>query len=357
VSKSESQPLVTVITSCFNHEPYLDDYFIGLLAQTYENVELIIFDDESADGSWKKITDYLPLLERKFTRVIAERHDHAGSPTQFDRALEKTTGELLCILDSDDYFLPTKLEENVRLLVAKPEVGAVHSDTDYLYPDGIEQAHWRAIRRRIPTGRVYAEILRSNFIMTCAFCCRTDLMRAHVDLKAYIRRGYLIVDWPIFMDLARNTLWAYIDRPLARYRVTRVSASRPKGREERFELLRSVLAMRVDYSGDPSVPDDLSREVKRDYYRLLYRHGLGLGRSGACQEGYDWLCANYPREYGRIRHRLASRIAKREALWRIGDRLGVTALVWRSLEELADARARLTRSANGPRATRVGDRL
>jgi alpha-1,3-rhamnosyltransferase len=334
---------VTVLTPCFNHERYLDDYLSGLLAQTYETVELIIFDDGSTDSSWEKIHAQIPALERKFARVVAERHDNIGSTQEVQQALSRATGELLCILESDDYYLPTKLEENVRFLAEHPEVGLVHSDADFLYPDGIERAHWRKTRGHIPTGAVYEELIAANFVMTCAMCCRMDLFRQHVDIDRAIGRGYLARDWAYCLDLAKHTQFGYIDKALARYRIVAGSWSRPRTAEAWSEFHRSALRMRVDYADDPAVPLALAEQLEHEYHQYIYRHGLALGRPADCLQGYRWLRARDPSTYRKLRHRVAVRAVRFQALWRIGDRLGVTAAIWRVWRAMRSRRARRTR--------------
>jgi glycosyltransferase involved in cell wall biosynthesis len=323
------RPLVSVITPCFNHRPYLDDYFRGLLAQTYEHVELLFFDDGSTDGSWEKTCEYLPALERKFTRVVAERHENIGSTPEVLLALHRAQGDLLCVLESDDYYLPTKIEENVRFLVEHPEAGAVHSDTDFLHPKGVERRHWRRTRGRIPTGDVYAELLSDNFIMTCAFCCRLDLFRRYVSLEEQMRRGYSAGDYFWALNLAKRAEIGYIDKPLARYRVLQGSLSHPPSREEYFRFHRSIYAMKLDFLDDPRVSPALAERVRRDYYRIVYQQGVELGRPADCEEGYPWLRAHFPRKYGRPHHRLLVHLARVRVRWRVADRIGLVRLLFR----------------------------
>jgi glycosyltransferase involved in cell wall biosynthesis len=323
------RPLVSVITPCFNHERYLDDYFGGLLEQTYEHVELLVFDDGSTDDSWQKIREYVPALERKLTRVVAERHENMGFMRELILALDRAQGELLCVLESDDYYLPAKLEENVRFLLAHPEAGAVHSDVDFIYPNGIDRRHWRRTRGAIPTGDVFLELLPRNFIMTCAFCCRTELFRRHVSLEEYLRRSYRTCDYPWSLDLAKRTQIGYIDEPLARYRVLAGSVSHPHSRDDYFDFYRSIYAMKLDHIDDPRVTPALAERIRRDYHQIVYQQGVELGRPGDCEEGYRWLRDRYPRKYDRLHHRLAVRLVRLRRLWRIAERLGLISLAFR----------------------------
>jgi alpha-1,3-rhamnosyltransferase len=332
---SAEHPLVSVVTPCYNHQPFLADYFAGLRAQTYEHVELIIFDDGSTDGSWQEIRARAPELERKFKRVIIERHENMGLLRELELALQRVTGELLCILESDDYFLPTKLEENVRFLREHGDVGVVHSDVDYVHDRWIERDHWLSSRRRIPEGDVFSELLASNFVLTCAFCCRTALVRDHVDVADYIRSDYPAADYPMFLDLARRTPFGYIDRSLARYRVRAGSLSHPTDPYVHFEYFKRHLRMRLDYTGDTRVSPELAHTVESDYYRFLYRRGLALGLPGEHREGLRWLRHHHPARYDGLRDRLAVGLLRLGPLWRVGRRIGAVKLVWRAWLTLA----------------------
>jgi glycosyltransferase involved in cell wall biosynthesis len=293
-----TEPLVTVITLLYNHEAYLDDYARGLLSQTYENVELIVFDDGSTDGSWEKLQRYLPDLRAKFSIVIAERHENLGADRETVLALPRATGELLCLHESDDYYLPQKLEENVRFLEQNPAHGAVHSDTDYILGRRIESRHWQTVGRPIPSGWVYDELLLGNFVMTCSFCCRMDLFRKYVDLGRYVDRGYKVWDYAQFLDLSLYTQFGYIDEPLARYRVHAGSLSHGIDLERRYEFLRSSHAIRCDFVREHGARPETTAFVVREYHDFHYRVGLRVGRHAESRISYLWLREHYPNAYG-----------------------------------------------------------
>jgi len=195
-------PLVTVFTPAYNHARYLGEYFDSLLTQTYDNVELIIFDDGSTDETWAIIEDHRNLLNAKFPHVILERHENIGAEEETIQAHARARGELICTLESDDYYLPRKLEKNVEYLERHPEIGVVHSDTDWVIGDRIERAHWKATARRIPTGDVFEGLLVDNFVLFGSACCRTDVLRRSVDVAGYLARGYAAIDYAMCLDLA-----------------------------------------------------------------------------------------------------------------------------------------------------------
>ncbi len=84
---------------------YIGEAIESVLAQTYENFELIICDDGSTDNSMEMIDNY----RQRDSRVHAIAKSNGGQASGFNTAFLASTGELICFLDSDDVFRPTKV--------------------------------------------------------------------------------------------------------------------------------------------------------------------------------------------------------------------------------------------------------
>src|SRR5258706_7884916 len=123
-------PVFTVATLCYNHAPFLKDYFEGLLSQTYKNVQLIIHDDCSTDNSWAIIQSYEPILRQTFPEVICERSpNNIGMWASFLKvtASARVRGEFMSILEADDYYFSTRIERVVACFRDNPEICALHN--------------------------------------------------------------------------------------------------------------------------------------------------------------------------------------------------------------------------------------
>lgn len=285
------EPLVTIFTPSYNHELFIDDYFAGLLSQSYRNLELIIFDDGSTDGTWEKLSSYRDKAAASFTNVWLERHENIGPNRESDLGLLRAQGELFCFLESDDFYLPTKIEENVNYLLAHPEMAAVHSDCHLIYEDRIQYHHWRTLGMSIPEGHIFRPLLESNFVMTCSLCCRTELLRRHVSYREYDSKGYLMGDYPIMLDLSWHHPIGYIDRALAYHRVLPESLSRSRDELKNFEFFRSYYQIAMNYSHKYHLPKSSTDLYSERYYRHLFRQGYSLFLKEACEQGYQWLRA------------------------------------------------------------------
>src|SRR6202161_3746981 len=114
-----AQPLVSILVSNYNYGRFIADSIQSALDQTYSNIELIICDDGSTDDSISVIEEY----QRKDPRLKLVRKTNGGQASGFNAAFAASRGEIIALLDSDDRFLPHKIERVVADFQANPEAG------------------------------------------------------------------------------------------------------------------------------------------------------------------------------------------------------------------------------------------
>lgn len=114
---TEELPRVTYVVSCFNHEAYIEACIRSVLAQSYPNIELLVYDDGSADRS----ASLLHSLSQNYGFYFKNTGNRGYSATLND-ALTVASGEYFCPLGSDDIALPEKTTQQVRFLSAHPEM-------------------------------------------------------------------------------------------------------------------------------------------------------------------------------------------------------------------------------------------
>ncbi|MGJ3245675.1 MAG: glycosyltransferase [Elainellaceae cyanobacterium] len=106
--------LVSVIIGNYNYGRFIAEAIESVLSQTYQNVELIVVDDGSTDNSREIIRSYGDRLIRVF-------QENAGQGAAFNAGLAHAKGEIICFLDSDDYYREDKLEKVVAAFEAHPD--------------------------------------------------------------------------------------------------------------------------------------------------------------------------------------------------------------------------------------------
>ncbi len=106
----ENAPLVSVILTSYNHEPYIAEAIRSVFAQSYRPMELVVVDDGSKDGSRGVIEEVLRDAPIPATPVFKE---NGGQASAYNAAWPHARGSLVCFIDSDDVWLPDKVERMV----------------------------------------------------------------------------------------------------------------------------------------------------------------------------------------------------------------------------------------------------
>lgn len=106
---------VSIITPMYNGEKYVSKTIESVLAQTYENWEMLIVNDGSKDNSPSIVENY----SKKDKRIILINQDNAGSAAARNNALRNASGRYICFLDSDDLWDNNLLSSQVEFIVDK----------------------------------------------------------------------------------------------------------------------------------------------------------------------------------------------------------------------------------------------
>jgi len=211
---------VSVLIPVYKGETYLGRAVESALAQTYPNLELLIVNDGSPDNSRQVLQ---PYLSRPNVRYIEKAN--GGVASARNAALSVATGEYVALLDQDDAWHPQKLERQVAVLSQHPEVALVHADVTYIdandtvlprdpyFPASVE-------------GRCFDRFFMANPVMAC-----TALFRRRVvdELGGFDEAIRFSDDYDLWLRIVRHHAVAYIDEPLAMYRVHGSNESRKVG--------------------------------------------------------------------------------------------------------------------------------
>ena len=209
-------PAVSVTICLHNSSRYICDTIESVLAQTFQDFEIVLVDDGSTDGCAERIA-------RQFrgARMTIVRQRHRGLGVARQVSIACATGEFIAFLDHDDLWLPTKLERQVA--AARRGDGADLVFSDCLYVD----ANGRTIGRLsdqfnlaaldLTGARAHLELLkRGNFISLPTVLARTDAVRRVGGVNA----GYQYVeDYDLWLRLARQHRFRCVLEPLAAWRV------------------------------------------------------------------------------------------------------------------------------------------
>lgn len=214
-STSTDTPLVSIITPAHNVARFVGDTIRSVQAQSFGNWEILVADDCSTDETCAIVQD----LAAADPRVMLIRQDRNGGPAVArNAALDRARGRYVCFLDSDDLWLPTKLE---RQLTVMRETGCAISYTAFrrISDDGTRIG--RVIE--VPESLTYRQLLKRTAIANST----TMVDREQTGPLRLIDAGY--DDYILWLSLLRRGFEARgLNEDLVRYRVVGGSiSSRP----------------------------------------------------------------------------------------------------------------------------------
>lgn len=114
---------VSIIIANYNYAKYLPEAIDSVLAQTYQNIEIVVVDDGSTDNSREVITQ---LQQRSPDKIKALFQSNQGQAGAYNTGFNATTGDIIAFLDADDFWKPHKLQRVVEAFSTEDVVGVLH---------------------------------------------------------------------------------------------------------------------------------------------------------------------------------------------------------------------------------------
>ena len=221
-------PQVSIVIPAYNAMAYLPETLQSVLGQTFQDFEVLIIDDGSADG----IESWFAGVGDERVQLISQ--PHLGSSEARNRGIGRSQGGYIAFLDADDLWEPMKLEQQVRCLEAHPEVGLVYTWTAFINEQGV------------PTGRVFTseaegDVWQTLILHNIVECGSVPLVRRQcfetvgmfdLNLRSHVE------DWDMWLRIAARYPFKVIKEPLTYYRQRSTSASKDwQAMERGFQLV------------------------------------------------------------------------------------------------------------------------
>jgi filamentous hemagglutinin family protein len=253
-------PLISIVIVNYNRERYLEAAIASVLAQTWQDFELLIWDDGSTDGSVAIAHAYA----QQDGRVRVFQAYHQGVAAACKAAISQTSGTYIGIVDSDDILAPTALAQTATVLNCHPETGFVY--TDYLNIDQDGKVLGYGQRCNIPYSQ---DGLLVNF-MTFHF----RLMRRSVyDRVGGVNKSFRgAEDYDLCLRLSEVTQVRRVKQPLYLYRIHSQSISVTR-KNEQILWSQKAIAQALRRRG---LADKLQIDVELSSGRFLLRRKTPL---------------------------------------------------------------------------------
>lgn len=236
--------LVSVVIPTYNRAYSIGEAVRSALRQTHSSVEVLVADDGSTDDSRQVIERIIDARVRYFYQP------NAGCPAARNLAIRHARGEFVALLDSDDQWMPWKLEAQVALLRARPEVGMVWTDMSAVDDRGrvVRERHLRTLygaHRRVRVeeimqragtlrdllpnrtlgfggcpfyvGDVFSHLLLGSLVHTPSLLLRRERLRQTEGFNESLRPAG--EDYDFHLRTAAHGPVAFLDAPSMYYRV------------------------------------------------------------------------------------------------------------------------------------------
>lgn len=281
---------VSIIMPFLNTERFIGEAIESVLAQTYDQWELVLVDDGSTDGSTAVACRYAAMHPTRVRYFEHEGHRICGASVSRNLGISHAAGEYIAFLDADDVYLPHKLEQQVAILDARPDVDMLYGATiywhswtgrpedagrDYLQPTGI------APNTVVRPPELLPPYLRQEITTPCT--CSVLVRRAAIErvggFEASFR--YIYTDQVLYTKLCLHSPVLVTDGCWDKYRQHPDSScaivqknGRPRAEREAYLIwVREYLSQRA--ITDPDVWQALDEELWPYRHPIAYRllHG------------------------------------------------------------------------------------
>lgn len=266
-------PLVSVAVVTYNQRRFLDECIRSVLAQDYPNIEIVVADDGSTDGTVDLLHRYDAAHPGKFRLVLSDRN--RGITPNSNAAHFACTGKYIAWIGGDDLMLPRKISTQVAFMEAHPECSICYHDLEVFDSDTGRLLHRYSERQHPRMGGIREAIRYSTFNGACSTMVRSSSTPRH----GFEPTVTVASDWLYWIDsLAGGGTICYLDAVLGRYRRHAGNVTRRVERGMSQGSIDHFTTCHILWSRYPQ----LHRDILAVYSDLLFQHrkatpGLALG--------------------------------------------------------------------------------
>lgn len=213
--------LVSVCVPVYNGEKYIKDTLTMILNQEYANIEVIVSDNNSTDGTLNAIADICDERVKVITNDV-----NVGMGANWNKLLDEATGEYIIIVCSDDFIMPGAIKEKAQILEQNENVCLVFSSSYVMSSVGKNIYLRRPFRgNKLLDGKIFQKKLFTTKNMLAE---PTNVMarKSVVTETGYFDSElWYTIDWDYWLRMLNKGDAYYVDKPLSGFRVHNDSAT------------------------------------------------------------------------------------------------------------------------------------
>lgn len=207
------EPLVSVAILSYNQKFFLRECIESILNQDYQNIEIIVADDASTDGSQELLTEYSKNNPEKFVLLLSKVNQ--GITKNSNLAHFACKGKYISWMGGDDLMLPGKLTKQVLFMEANPNCTILYHNLEVFFSDSIKEPYLFNSEKNIKEGDYKTMIKFGCFNGACSTMVRADKAPHY----GFDERLPIASDWMHWIDcLANGGEIRYLNEVLGKYR-------------------------------------------------------------------------------------------------------------------------------------------
>src|SRR5690554_216745 len=229
---------VSIITPLYNCSDFLDATLNSVLAQTYQNWEVIMVDDCSSDNSVLIAQEF---VEKDHRIKLIQLAENSGAAVARNTAIEAAKGRYIAFLDSDDAWLPNKLEKQIAFMQEN------NYPFTYAAYDKVNESDEVFGHVGVPDKVTYSDLLKS-----CSIGCLTAMYDTEFFGKVYMPLIRKRQDLGLWLKLLKKTKYAYgLNETLGFYKVRKdsISANKKSAALFTWRLYRDIEKLSLPKAG------------------------------------------------------------------------------------------------------------
>ncbi len=224
---SGSNPLISVLIPAYNHDKYIAETIKSIIAQTYDNIELIIIDDGSKDNTFGIIKSMQSECEKRFKNIDFTTQENAGTSETLNKLVNKASGKYIYLIASDDVAkenaietLCKTLENDGNIVLAVGDNEYIDNNSQTIYLNNNKQTFGQKLQSsnkhvnfQDDSFGSYKSLVQGNYIPN-GYLFRKSI----IDKHAKFTKEAPLEDWYLHLQLSKHGKFKYIDKILFSYR-------------------------------------------------------------------------------------------------------------------------------------------
>jgi glycosyltransferase involved in cell wall biosynthesis len=251
-------PKVSIILPVYNSAQFVEEALESIRQQTYRDYEVIVVDDGSQDQTGEIVKQHKGKL-----RYIYQ--DHGGPAQARNRGIRESTGKYIAFLDSDDLWLPSKLEKQVDMMDRNPELSMVITENLCFNEQGVFMP-WMGKREKLMEGDIAKNIFVHSWVGTPTVMVKREVFDR---VGLFEEQLQLAEDDNMWVRIAANFKVGLLDEVLVKVRDH--SSRTILDREKMFESVRvNIELLSHKYAG---VGERIKNVIPLKYSQLYFQVG------------------------------------------------------------------------------------